>query len=121
MAGFVYIIQASSGHIKIGKANNVQGRLATLRTASPFPLKIISTLHCEDPLAIESMLHKRFASKRTHGEWFFVNPKELECLSNIQAYMEAEDEPEDFEAATVMAADMTEYILELEMPLWGEL
>lgn len=65
----IYVIGAP-GHrpVKIGKANDVQSRLRTLQTASPYRLEV--RLAVQAPAVLETDLHAYFAKFRTKGEWF---------------------------------------------------
>lgn len=119
--GFVYVIMASSGHVKIGKANNVDTRLATLRTASPFPLTLVSTLRCADPREIEKLLHRKFSSKRTHGEWFLLDPREMDYLAGLNEETDLYATIEDAGDEAVNSADIVDHWIDLNTPLWGEL
>lgn len=53
-------------HVKIGRSDNVWGRIAGLQTASSTPL----TLLLELPGDREAELHELFAEHRVRGEWF---------------------------------------------------
>lgn len=81
---FVYMIRAGEkGPIKIGKAENVERRLAELQTANYEELKIIAIIPCGSTKAaeyVERGIHKRFARSRIRGEWFKGNIK----FSNVQ-------------------------------------
>jgi Meiotically up-regulated gene 113 len=121
LPGFVYIIQASSGHVKIGKANNVQSRLSALRTASPFPLILINSIPCEDPSSIEKTLHRLFSDKRVNGEWFMLHIKDIEYLIGLNEESIPFPDPEDAEAEEIYVADSNEYWIDSITPLWGEL
>lgn len=80
--GFVYVIQSEQGGpVKIGKAKNPRERIATLQTASPYPLRLLHVLPGGRPL--ERQLHERLAPFRLRGEWFDLDPKVLELLALI--------------------------------------
>lgn len=64
----LYVIQASTGEIKIGKAADPLKRLATLQTGSPVPLKLVRVV--DGAGRIEGALHRRLRNFRLHGEWF---------------------------------------------------
>ncbi len=67
----IYFVAAEGlGHIKIGYTGgeDVGVRLADLQTASPVPLKLLSTI--PGTMEDEKDLHRRFASARVCGEWF---------------------------------------------------
>lgn len=67
--GYVYFIQAAAGGpIKIGKANDVHERLATLQLYCPFELRVLAKR--PGGYLLERELHHRFRAYRLHGEWF---------------------------------------------------
>ena len=65
----VYFIQCGS-FMKIGVADEVLSRLATLQTANPEPLSLVHSM--PGGYELESLLHLRFAEHRVRpgGEWF---------------------------------------------------
>lgn len=77
---YVYLIRAATlGHLKIGKADDVARRLATLQTGCPDLLEVISTVRFVRPSLAESRraaqvverdLHSRFEPFHLRGEWF---------------------------------------------------
>lgn len=73
---FVYFV-ATKGckpkMLKIGKARNVDSRLAELQCACPFDLELRGTLRCageKNALVVEEALHHAFRDYRRRGEWF---------------------------------------------------
>ncbi len=65
---FTYAIR-DGGWVKIGKAANVKGRLATLQTSTPHRLELLAIA----PRDIESLTHKQLEFEnvwRNVGEWF---------------------------------------------------
>ncbi len=76
----VYFIQpAQGGLIKIGVAQHLPSRLATLQTGSPLELRVIAVMQGGEP--VERELHKRFAADRRHGEWFEPSPELLDFIA----------------------------------------
>lgn len=73
-AEVVYLIQAASGPIKIGraKASIVAKRLANLQIASWEELRLLGVLPGDSKT--ESAIHRRFAHLRIRGEWFRDDP-----------------------------------------------
>ena len=51
-----------------------------LLTASPRELVIVETFKSEHYRAIESILHNRFRSKRTHREWFELTNEDVDTF-----------------------------------------
>jgi len=70
----VYFIQAGSkGHIKIGKARNVEKRLKTMQTGNSQELFIRLVLNYDSDkkaLQMERYFHRRFKPLLVRGEWF---------------------------------------------------
>lgn len=80
---YVYFIEAVGvGLIKIGLANCVRKRLASLTPASPVPLRLMCKTPTDRVGTLEKELHVRFAEHRAHGEWFRVAP-------DLTAYIDA--------------------------------
>jgi hypothetical protein len=63
-----YLMTDASGYIKIGKAQDINKRFASLKGGNP-TLKIIAYLDKN----IETNLHREFASYRILGEWFSLS------------------------------------------------
>lgn len=70
----VYIIK-SSEFFKIGRTTNLGHRVYVLRRMNPHPVDVIKFFECSlrDANHLEKRLHRRFAEKRMHGEWFKLN------------------------------------------------
>jgi hypothetical protein len=75
----VYVISADQ-YIKIGIAQNVQSRLSSLQTSSPFPLTLLKTWTPLNPKLAERRMHERFSEYRCSGEWFKLPSDALESL-----------------------------------------
>lgn len=72
---FIYFIQGERTRlIKIGVADDVDRRLATLRLMSPDKLELLGVVVCQKYGDTEKMLHARYAEARAHGEWFYAVP-----------------------------------------------
>ncbi|MFJ2191606.1 GIY-YIG nuclease family protein [Kitasatospora sp. NPDC087861] len=70
MKRIVYAIGSSSSPlVKIGITKNLSRRLLQIRTMSPLLLSVIWQHETED-LQLENKLHRHFADRRKHGEWF---------------------------------------------------
>ncbi|MFF2080591.1 GIY-YIG nuclease family protein [Kitasatospora sp. NPDC058162] len=66
----VYAIGSSTSPlVKIGITKNLPKRLLQIRTMSPLLLSVIWQHETED-LQLENKLHRHFADRRRHGEWF---------------------------------------------------
>jgi hypothetical protein len=64
-----YILRVGeSGPVKIGKAEDVEGRMAALQTAHHEPLNLLRIV--DTHFDTEAAFHERFAAQRIRGEWF---------------------------------------------------
>lgn len=69
LAECVYLIgNEANAHVKIGRSIDVRARLVALQAMSPVRLTLLwQTLGGAE---LEAALHRRFGSRRMHGEWF---------------------------------------------------
>lgn len=65
----VYVVR-SSGFVKIGKASDVERRIASLRGSNPMEVTVLAILTEGDGHKLERDLHRRFATCRHRHEWF---------------------------------------------------
>jgi hypothetical protein len=65
-----FILNQTTGLVKIGRSTNTVMRYASLSTAAAEPLEIIYEIHIVDGAPLERELHKRFSHLRQRGEWF---------------------------------------------------
>jgi hypothetical protein len=80
---WVYFIRAgSSGPIKIGRSNNVDGRLSGLQTAHHADLKLI--LKVPGGAAVESAFHAALSQYRIRGEWFQPDAEVLRFIEELR-------------------------------------
>jgi hypothetical protein len=56
--------------VKIGISKNIEKRLRTLQTGSPYELKLMGWIESDNDRAIEKRLHKKYERYRTHLEWY---------------------------------------------------
>lgn len=81
----VYFVEAAGlDLIKIGYANNLETRFASLRTGSPVELKMLGSMPGGRDL--ERFFHRIFAPQRARGEWFRRCPE-------LDGYIAAADKP----------------------------
>lgn len=67
--GWVYIAEAIGvRRMKIGWTRSVSQRIATLRTANPFPIKLLGAV--PGTVAEERWLHGMCVEAHAHREWF---------------------------------------------------
>lgn len=76
----VYLIGSpDSPVVKIGCSTDPKRRLRNLQSGSPAPLRLLATF--EGGYVAEKELHRRFAGRRVHGEWFDLGPNPVETVS----------------------------------------
>ena len=88
---YIYLIRCQNFY-KIGVANDVQSRLAQLSTGNPFPLELMAAFGFENANAIEAVFHQKFASRWQRGEWFSLNPPEIETFTQICQMLDGKEE-----------------------------
>jgi hypothetical protein len=73
---FVYVVRGDHNLVKIGVTTNPRARLASLRTASAFPIDFsYIAVTPGTGFDIEQAAHTMLASHRCNGEWFDVAPE----------------------------------------------
>ncbi len=88
----VYVMQAENNIYKIGYSQQVETRVSAMQTSSPLLLKLLMSICLPSDRiahAIERALHKQFANKRIHGEWFQLNNIDLQCIELVFAILTA--------------------------------
>lgn len=82
--GYVYLLQADgTNNFKIGYSVNPIQRKKAIESNSPIPLNLIKSYQSETAYQDEQKLHKMFAHRRLHGEWFtFESVSHAEELLN---------------------------------------
>jgi hypothetical protein len=82
--GFVYVVFVNTGSdffYKIGHAGNVDSRVKSHQTSSPFEVRIALAYFVGNMRKEEAWLHARFADKRVRGEWFKLDREDLELIA----------------------------------------
>lgn len=77
-----YVI-LSGPAVKIGRSNNVRGRLAQLQHATATKLKLLLVLEGDR----EKELHQQFAHLRKEGEWFAYEPELQAFVAKQQTFL----------------------------------
>jgi hypothetical protein len=62
---------------KIGYTKSLNKRARQIQIELPAETVLIHAILTDDPVGIESYWHKRFADKRTRGEWFKLSKTEI--------------------------------------------
>lgn len=83
LAGYVYLILASTGHYKIGRTKSVPQRMSLFGVQLPFTFEIVHVIETDDMCADERTLHERFASQRVNGEWFSLTEQDVEYIRGL--------------------------------------
>jgi hypothetical protein len=84
---FIYVLRGDHGLFKVGISSNPVARLATLRTASPFPLKMVNVVMTQGPAErLEAATHNALANARCNGEWFDCPLSHIVAAINGCAY-----------------------------------
>jgi hypothetical protein len=84
-SGYVYLIQSVTGHHKIGRSVNPHNRLKTFGVLLPFEIEYIALIKSDDHIGLERYLHDKFASQRVNGEWFNLDPEDVEYFKALAA------------------------------------
>ncbi len=80
--GYVYLLQGAQC-IKIGKATQWQQRLDMLAVKLPFDIEPILLIECREMSSIERQLHHLFARRRIRGEWFELQPADIQEIRDL--------------------------------------
>ncbi|MBI3678773.1 MAG: GIY-YIG nuclease family protein [Proteobacteria bacterium] len=78
--GFVYMGLLKIGRekrYKIGKTNLVERRTDQISVQLPADLELVHAIRTDDATGIEAYWHRRFAAKRTKGEWFNLSREDV--------------------------------------------
>lgn len=70
--GFVYVISAPNGYVKIGSGSNPFERFSMIQTSSPLILSLAYVCECMRPVDVEEAVHRLLDIHRRHREWFEV-------------------------------------------------
>lgn len=81
--GWVYLIEADNGLYKLGRSDDVWSRFGALSTENAAHLTLRHAIYTADYVASEGWLHKQFAAKRHHGEWFRLQPEDIDWFCQL--------------------------------------
>ena len=82
MQKYLYLITCQNLY-KIGVANDVFSRLASLQTGNPFPLSISACYEFNNAEVVERALHEKYSGRRMRGEWFDLSQRDIRQLETI--------------------------------------
>lgn len=74
--GYVYM-QRHGADYKIGFTTSLNKRSRQIQIELPREIELVHSILTDDPKGIESYWHKRFAAKRTRGEWFKLTKEDV--------------------------------------------
>ena len=78
----LYLIRCND-YYKIGIANDLQNRLASLQTGNPYPLILEACFGFPNAVVVEKTLHQSFAGVRKIGEWFALGQDDIQRFFTI--------------------------------------
>lgn len=81
-AGYVYVIEAQNGFIKIGYGESPRNRATAVATHSPIPTRLVATIPATQRQ--EAEIHELFAAFRNHREWFRVEGPVVAFLEMVR-------------------------------------
>jgi predicted GIY-YIG superfamily endonuclease len=85
-SGFIYILKSSNGYYKIGRAKEVNVRVAAWKTVFPIKIKLVNSFACKNRMAVENALHNKYAKKRLEREWYKLEKEDVNYLMSIKDY-----------------------------------
>ena len=80
--GFVYVLKGDR-YYKIGRTIQLSKRLSQISPLLPFEVSMVGIIPAYDHHAAEAELHRMYADKRTNGEWFLLNDKDILGIGSI--------------------------------------
>lgn len=87
--GFIYLIgNIENGIYKIGISEKPRERYKAFKNKLPFEVKIIHQIPVDNMIKAEKRLHTYFSEKRTHGEWFQLDEKDLEFVLGVKEFIQ---------------------------------
>jgi hypothetical protein len=82
--GYVYLLREINGlHFKIGCTRNPDSRRETFGIQLPYRVEYEHLIQVDDMYALEMNLHSRFADKRVNGEWFNLEPSDVDYIKGL--------------------------------------
>ena len=74
----VYVIRlGDTNYFKVGMTTDINGRIATLQTATPFDLHLIAAAAHKNAYTIEHDIHELLKPYRVRNEWFDCDQSEV--------------------------------------------
>ena len=80
--GYIYVLQCQEFY-KIGIADDIKKRMASLQTGNPIKLRLILCQRHSDYKTMERWYHQKFRAKQIQGEWFKLSDDDVEWLAGM--------------------------------------
>jgi len=81
--GYVYLLRASNGCHKIGRARDVEKRLKSILRDYPLEIKVIHYIPSRDCVKAETYLHHLFSDYRLQGDWFDLDKEHIDWITTL--------------------------------------
>lgn len=82
--GYVYLLREINGlHYKIGRAKDPSDRKRVFTVKLPYQVEYECLIKTDNAPALEKRLHRKFAKKRANGEWFALEPADVEYIKSL--------------------------------------
>lgn len=81
--GYVYLLQSPTTAFKIGYTKNPADRMRTFGIQLPFEVEYLCLIKTDDMISLESDLHNLYSEKRINGEWFALDPEDVEYIKGL--------------------------------------
>ena len=85
---FIYLIKQDPNLYKIGVSKDPENRCKSLQTANGVLLELVKKIPVKHDYRTERALHNYFSSKKTIGEWFCLEEKDVESFETICEFKE---------------------------------
>lgn len=79
----VYLVE-SEGYVKIGITHDINKRLSSLKTSTPFEIHLLGCWELGDNVAykIEQFIHTEYSKYKIKLEWFRLNPSQINNIKH---------------------------------------
>lgn len=81
--GYVYFLRSGLGYCKIGRAQELNSRIRTLKIQLPFPVELFHNIPTSDPATLERHFHEKYQAKRANGEWFELDESDFDEIKRF--------------------------------------
>jgi hypothetical protein len=91
-SGYVYLLRAHKPFeecYKIGRTKDPKRRFKDFGVKLPYRVEVVALIYAFDAYQLEANCHTYFEDKRVEGEWFRLNPSDVEMFRAGQLVSEA--------------------------------